>query len=121
MFKRLLVLHATCNDPLAWWHINEGQFPNVTFLIKQILSILGSQIGREGMFNFARVLTSLWHCCLQVENLDWIITIVKNWPNDPCLNCKKKMNMKEYMKVEVSLADDNYDLIEERNISRSYM
>jgi hypothetical protein len=29
--------------------------------------------------------------------------------------------MKEYMKVKVSLADDNYDLIKEWNISRSEM
>jgi hypothetical protein len=121
LFKRLLILHVTCNDSFAWWHINEGQFSNVTFLIKQILSILGTQIGRGRMVNCARMLTSLWHCCLQVENFDWIIIIVKNWPNDPCLNCKKKMNMKEYMKVKVSLADDNYDLIKEWNISRSEM
>ncbi len=38
---------------------------------------------------------------------------MKNWPNDPCLNCKKKVNMKKYMKIDISLMDDNYDLIEE--------
>jgi hypothetical protein len=73
------------------------------------------------MFNLARVLKSLWHCCLQVENLDRIIIIVKNWLDDPRFNYKKKVNMKKYMKVEISLVDDNYDLIEEWNISRSYI
>jgi hypothetical protein len=34
---------ATCVDPLAWWWIHENQFPNVGFLAKQILKILGSQ------------------------------------------------------------------------------
>jgi hypothetical protein len=38
---------------------------------------------------------------------------VKYWTNDPSFNCKKKMNMKKYMKLDISLADDNYDLIEE--------
>ncbi len=38
---------------------------------------------------------------------------MKNWLNDLCLNCKKKVDMKEYMKMESSLVDNNYDLIEE--------
>jgi hypothetical protein len=38
---------------------------------------------------------------------------VKIWPNVLCLNCKKKVDMKKYMKVEASLVDNNYDLIEE--------
>jgi hypothetical protein len=29
------------------------------------------------------------------------------------LNCKKKIDFKEYMKTKASLEDDNYDLIEE--------
>jgi len=58
-------------------------------------------------------MTSLRCCYLQAENLNHNITIVKNWLNDLCFNCKKKVDMKEYMKMESSLADNNYDLIEE--------
>ncbi len=82
-------------------------------MTKQILGIPGSQIGIDRMFNLAKVLTSLWHCCLQADNLDQIINIVKHWLNDPLFNYKKKMNMKKYIKIKVSLVDDNYDLIEE--------
>jgi hypothetical protein len=31
-----------CVDPLNWWWIHETQFLNVSFLVKQILGILGS-------------------------------------------------------------------------------
>jgi hypothetical protein len=44
LFRRFPTLQAACNDLLAWWHINEGQFPNVAFLAKQILGIPRSQI-----------------------------------------------------------------------------
>jgi len=48
-------------------------------------------------------------CPLQVENLDRIITIVKNWLDDPQVNCMPHKTMKDYLK---SLVDDNYELIE---------
>jgi hypothetical protein len=41
---KLFTMLVTCVDPLAWWWIHENQFPNVGFLAKQILKILGSQI-----------------------------------------------------------------------------
>jgi hypothetical protein len=48
-----------------------------------------------------------------VENLDKIITIVKNLLDDPQVNCMPTKNMRDYLKVEGSLVDDNYKLIEE--------
>lgn len=59
------------------------------------------------------LLTTLKCNNLQVENLDWIITIVKNWPNNVCLNCIINANFKHYIKVEVVFAKENYELIEE--------
>jgi len=112
LFTRLPILQATSNDPLAWWCISEGQFSNITFLAKQILGKPGSQIERENVFNLVGLITSLQCCCLQAENLNHNIIIVNNWPNDVCFNCKKKVDMKEYMKVKASLVDNNYDLIE---------
>jgi len=47
-----------------------------------------------------------------VENLDKIITIVKNGLDDPWVNCMPKKTMKDYLKVERFLVDDNYELIE---------
>jgi hypothetical protein len=41
------------------------------------------------------------------------MTVVKNWLDDPCLNCSRHMNLTNFLKVEFVLAIDNYDLIEE--------
>ncbi len=83
------------------------------FLAKQILGILSSQIKIERVFNLANVLITLKCCHLQVENMDWIIMVVKNWPDDPHHNCKPNTNLKEYLKEEHYLANENYDLLEE--------
>ncbi len=82
------------------------------FLAKQILGISGFQIETKRVFSLASVLTTLWHNHLQMENLDQIIMVVKNWPNDPWLNYMPTVTFKDYMKVEF-LTKENYDLIEE--------
>jgi hypothetical protein len=53
------------------------------------------------MFNLSSVLIALRHYHLQIEKLDQIITVVKNWPNDPCLNCLANANFKDYIKVKL--------------------
>jgi hypothetical protein len=62
LFKRLFVLPFIYGDPLAWWCIHEGQFPNMGFLAKQILGIPSSQVEIERVFNLVGVLTTL-RCC----------------------------------------------------------
>jgi hypothetical protein len=66
----------------------------------------------QKMFNFAWVLTTLQQCCLQMK-LDQIITMVINWPNYLYLYYTHNTCMRNWFKVERSLVDDNYDLIEE--------
>ncbi len=85
----------------------------MAFLAKHILGIPMSQIVIEIIFNLVGILIALQRCYLQVENFDRIITIVKTWLDDPCVNCMPNKTMKDYLKVEGSLADDNYELIEE--------
>jgi hypothetical protein len=58
--------------------VHKIQFPNVGFLIKKILGILGSQIENECVFSLVGVLKALRYYCLQVESLDQIIMMVKN-------------------------------------------
>jgi hypothetical protein len=58
--------------------MHESQFLNVGFLAKQIFRISSSQIEFEWVFSLVVVLMALGHCHLQVDNMDWIITIVKN-------------------------------------------
>jgi hypothetical protein len=44
--------------------------------------------------------------------MDGIITIVKNWLDDPHTNCKPNSNFKQYLEIGKYLAKDNYNLIE---------
>lgn len=48
---------------------------------------LGSQIKIEWIFNIVKVLTSLWRCKLAVENLNKLVLILKNYPNDIRSSC----------------------------------
>jgi uncharacterized Tic20 family protein len=75
LFRRLFIPLSKCLDTLAWWHTHESEFPNVGFLPKQILEILGFQIGTKKMVSLVGVLIACW---LQVENFDQIIIVVKN-------------------------------------------
>jgi hypothetical protein len=77
-----------CVDPFAWWQTHKSYFLKVVFLAKQIFGILGHQSKMKRNFNVVGVLTTLtlWHCCLQIQNLDEIIIVVKNWLDNFCLN-----------------------------------
>jgi hypothetical protein len=47
--------------------------------------------------------------------MDQIITMVKNWLDDMGANCKPKSNLKQYLKMEKKLVEENYELILEHN------
>jgi hypothetical protein len=47
-----------------------------------------------------------------MENKDWIITMMKNWFDDSCTNCKPNSNFKQYLKANESLVEENYNLIQ---------
>jgi len=53
------------------------------------------------------------HYCLQVKNLDRIIIIAKNWPDDLCMNYMANANFKDYIKILITLVEENYEFIEE--------
>jgi hypothetical protein len=79
--------------------MHEGQFSNVGFHAKQNFEILSSQIQIEWAFSIARLLIALRHCHLQMDNMGWIITIVKNWLDDPHANYKPNFDFKQYLKT----------------------
>ncbi len=92
----------------------KDNFQMLHFWPNKLLAFLSYKLKHEECLTLlVKVLTCLWHCRLQVENVDWIVIVMKNWPSDPHLNCKKKMDLKKYMKVKTFLVNDNYDLIEE--------
>jgi len=88
---------------------------NVGFFHKQILEILRIQIETKKMVSLVGWCLDI-ACWLQVEDFDQTITVVKNWPNDPHLNCLANVNFKDYIKFEITLVEDNYELIEKSEI-----
>jgi hypothetical protein len=63
--------------------------------------------------NLVNDLTFLKHFCLQVKNLDRVTNIINNWLDDSCLNYTPNANLKNYLKVEIGLFKDNYELVKE--------
>ncbi len=43
------------------------------------------------------ILTNLRRCRLQTENLEKLIFVNKNWPNDPRIGCKCASNLEEFL------------------------
>ncbi len=62
------------------------------------------------MLNLVGVLTALRCCCFQ--NLDQIIIIINNRPNDLHLDFTPNVDLKDYFKTKVGLVEDSYELIE---------
>jgi hypothetical protein len=75
---------------LTWWKSHELQFPNISFVARKILKILGSQIETKRIFNIVGVLTSLCHCRLGVENLDKFVIIMKNRSSNARVDCMRE-------------------------------
>jgi hypothetical protein len=74
---RLAILPPIRVDSFAWWKTHEGQFPNVSFLAKQVFGILKSQIETKKMFNLVGVLITLKRChLLQVQN--WTMLLLSS-------------------------------------------
>jgi hypothetical protein len=63
LLKRLSTIPYACVNPLASWHIHEGQFSNVSFLVKQTLGILRSQMETKHEINLVGMLIDLKQCC----------------------------------------------------------
>jgi hypothetical protein len=92
--KKLLIFkHYQMDDkdikcPLQWWEKHESMFPIVGFYARQSLGIVGFQIEIEKIFSLVEILISLKKCHLQLNFLDKLIFVSKNWPNDPKIGCK---------------------------------
>jgi len=85
---------------------------NVGFLAKQVIGISRFQLKLKKMFILVIVLITMKHYCLQDQILDQIITIINNSFDDLCMNCTPNVELKDYLKVEVGLTENNYELIE---------
>lgn len=54
------------------------------------------------MFSIARILTSLCRCHLGAKNLDLLILLIKNWPDDPFVRLE---DMGKFEELEEGLLD----------------
>jgi len=80
-------------------------FFTIGFYVKQILGIIGSQIEIERIFPLDGILISFRRCRLQSENLDKLIFVDKNWPNDPRIDYRSPFRLIKLIEIDVNLED----------------
>jgi hypothetical protein len=73
------------------------------------LGIAGFQIEVERVFGIASICTNLRRSRLSIDNLEMLINIYKNWPDDACVSGSP--SMEKFMEMEEILMDENEDVI----------
>jgi hypothetical protein len=81
-----------CEDPLKWMKANEVQFPNIRYLVHQILGIIGDQIKAKQIFYSVGILIGLYRCQLGALNLNKLVLISQNLPSDPHFSLEENAN-----------------------------
>jgi hypothetical protein len=89
-------------------HCSGGKNMRTCFLIvgfcaRQILGIVGCQIEIERIFSLIGILTNLRRYHLQSKNLDKLIFVSKNWPNDLRIGCKIPSNLVDFIESDLNL------------------
>jgi hypothetical protein len=67
----------------------------VEFFACQILGIVRSHIEMENIFFFSWDISNLRSCHLQMDNLNKLVFVNNNWPNDPKIGCIFPSNLVE--------------------------
>jgi hypothetical protein len=105
------LIEEECKNSSAWWKVHEVQFPNIGFVARQILGIIGFPIELERAFNIVGICTNLRHSQLGIENLEMVMSyIYNNWSNDVCV--KGWASMGQFMDMEEALTRENEDLVD---------
>jgi len=81
-------------------------FHIVGFLAWHILGIIKSQIETERIFFLAWILTNIKGCHLQIQNLEKLIFVNKNWPNDLIIGYKSPSNLLEFLERDINLEEE---------------
>lgn len=119
LFRRLHIDPKDCENPLAWWKDREVQFPNVGFLARQILGIVGTQVETERIFSVVGLITDARRRHIGPENLNKLVLIRENWPEDPRGGGQHKSaeaGLEGYLLAEESILVDNEDLAMESGL-----
>lgn len=67
---------------------------------------VGPQIETKGTFSLAIILTHLKRCFFQLDNIDNLIFVSKNWCNDPKVYCNSTCNLIELIMSIVALEEE---------------
>ena len=67
-------------NPLVWWKANQGRYPHLSKLAKQLLCIPGTSVPSERVFSVSGTITSPKRNCIKPENVDMLIFLNKNLP-----------------------------------------
>ncbi len=97
---------------MAWWKLYEQQFSYVGFVDRWILRIEDFQIMANEVLNITNICTNLQHSQWGSENLEMLISIYKNWPDDAHEFMKQFMEMKNDMMEENEKLIDKTELLE---------
>ncbi len=68
----------------------KGNFQQLFFKVRAILSLLGSQIETKRIFSIMSILTCFCHCRVGLKNLDLLVLLIKNWHDDPTIGFEAK-------------------------------
>jgi hypothetical protein len=106
MFRRFQMDVKDIKCLLEWWAKHEFLFPTMTFIVCQILGIVGFQIETERIFSLVGILTNLKRCHVQLDNLNKIIFVSKNWPSDLRVGCSSPSSLIELIEADLVLAEE---------------
>lgn len=73
------------------------------FLTCQIWNIVRSKNAIQKIFILTTILINLRKYCLQLNNLEMLIFVNKNWPNDHGVDCKSPHNFVELIEKDINL------------------
>ncbi len=97
-------------------------FPTFGLLaILYILMIVSFQFEIGRIFSFVGILVNLRICHLQLQNLEKLIFVSKNWPNDARVGCKAFHNLVELIDYKLDLKyelDEVEGSLEQMNCKR---
>jgi hypothetical protein len=78
-----------CKCALFWWQKEQFFFPTIVTITQHILGIPTNQIETKHIFSIATILTTCCKCHLQIDNMDKLVFVNRNWPYDLGIGCSK--------------------------------
>jgi len=75
-------------------------------VLNKFFKIVGSQIEIEKILSLAEILISFRKFHLQSENLDKLIFVNKNWPNDLSIRCKFPSSLVDIIETNANLKEE---------------